>query len=367
MPEMRPGKLRAWFGLVLGCCTLLAGCAHFDHLAPHGPGGPPPNESAKLPLPTYVIEPPDVLQINAVNLLPRPNHLIKPLDVIRVQFPYKTLSAEELKLLVTNELIIDANFTVEMDGNISLAPPYNLVINVYNLTAQQAEKEIADQLKKVAKAELVDKGGVKVRLVQAQGLQMIQGQHLVQPDGTVNLGIYGSVPVAGLTVEQTKQKIEQHLGQFLQEPAIAVAITGYNSKVYYVIYDGGGNGEQVVRLPVTGNETVLDAVGNVNGLPAVACKSLVWISRPSHDGGEGLILPVDWRAISQRAVAKSNYQMLPGDRLYVKADPLITLYTHIDRFIAPIERVMGGILLGTSTYRALKFANSADVGSSGGF
>ena len=36
-------------------------------------------------------------------------------------------------------------------------------------------------------------------------------------------------------------------------------VQGFNSKLYYVILDGGGAGQQVVRLPVTGNETVLDA------------------------------------------------------------------------------------------------------------
>jgi polysaccharide export outer membrane protein len=202
-----------------------------------------------------------------------------------------------------------------------------------------------------------------VRLVQAQGLQIIQGIHLVRPDGTIDLGIYGSVYVTGLTTEQAKLKVEQYLSQYLLEPRIALDVAGYNSKVYYVIYDGAGFGEQVTRLPVTGNETVLDAVAAVNGLPAVACKSLVWISRPSPDGGEGSVLPVDWKAITQRGVAKSNYQMMPGDRLYVKADPLITLNTYIDRFVSPIERVMGGILLGSSTYRSLKFINNANVGS----
>src|SRR5262249_12051307 len=221
------------------------------------------------------------LQINAITLLPRPNHPIKPLDVIHIQFPYRNVSAEELKTLKESELLIDANFVVELDGNIALGAPYSLTINIYNMTTAQAEEEIARQLKRVANPNIVDKGGVKVRLVQAQGLQLIQGQHLVRLDGTINLGMYGSVFVSGLTIEQARSKIEEHLSRFLLEPAIALDVTGFNSKVYYVIFDGGGNGEQVVRLPVTGNETVLDAVGLVNGLPAVAAQSLVWISRPS--------------------------------------------------------------------------------------
>src|SRR5258708_3393071 len=36
------------------------------------------------------------------------------------------------------------------------------------------------------------------------GPQPIDGPHLVRPDGTVNLGIWGSVPVAGLTTDQAR-------------------------------------------------------------------------------------------------------------------------------------------------------------------
>lgn len=365
MPHRVGSKMRILAGFLLAYCASLAGCAHLGPVPSMVIEDYPPNESAKLPLPLYVIEPPDVLQINAVNLLPKPNHPIKALDLVRISFPYKTLSAEELKALETNNLNFDANFTVDLDGTVTLGPPYNLVISIHNMTQQQAEIEIAQQLKKVANPKLVDKGGVKVRLVQTQGLQLVQGPHLVSPDGTINLGIYGSVFVTGLTVDQAKMKIEQHLSQFLLDPVIALNVAGYNSKVYYVVFDGGGFGEQVVRLPVTGNETVLDAVGQVNGLPSVASKSHVWISRPRPDGEAGVILPVNWRAITQGGVAKSNYQILPGDRLYVKADPLVTLYTKIDRIIAPMERIMGGILLGTSTYQSLKFIDNPNFG--GGF
>ena len=51
-----------------------------------------------------------------------------------------------------------------MDGNLTIGPPYDLVISLYNMTAIQAEEEITKQLKKVANPKLVDQGGVKVRL-----------------------------------------------------------------------------------------------------------------------------------------------------------------------------------------------------------
>src|SRR5262249_47784878 len=92
--------------------------------------------------------------------------------------------------------------------------------------------------------------------------QPIRGQHLVRPDGSINLGIYGSVYVAGMTLEQARAAVAALLSQRVKNLTVrnvSVDVLAYNSKVYYVITDGGGYGEQVVRLPITGNETVLDA------------------------------------------------------------------------------------------------------------
>ena len=98
----------------------------------------------------------------------------------------------------------------------------------------------------------------------------------------------------------------------------------YNSKVYYVITDGGGYGEQVYPIPVTGNETVLDAIAKINGLPAVSSKKRVWIARATPGCTNPNILPVDWCGITKKGFAATNYQVFPNDRIYVgirQADP----------------------------------------------
>jgi polysaccharide export outer membrane protein len=91
-----------------------------------------------------------------------------------------------------------------------------------------------------------------------------------------------------------------------------------NSKVYYVITDAG-NGEQVTRLPHTGSETVLDAIAAVPGLAAEIGKYTIRIARPGAAGAPHAILPVNWTAIVQHGVTTTNYQIMPGDRVYVTA------------------------------------------------
>lgn len=204
-----------------------------------------------------------------------------------------------------------------------------------------------------------------------QGLkdQPIRGQHLVRPDGTVGLGIYGSVHVAGRTLEQARALIAQQLATRIKDfdPAnLNVDVLAYNSKVYYVITDGGGYGEQVIRVPVTGYETVLDAIGQINGLPAVSSKKHIWVARrsPGHGGGGQQVLPVDWVGITQKGSTATNYQVLPGDRIYVHSDRLIRMDNGLAKMLNPIERLLGVTLLGSTVVNSI---NGNRTGSGSGF
>jgi protein involved in polysaccharide export with SLBB domain len=151
------------------------------------------------------------------------------------------------------------------------------------------------------------------------GLPQAEGPHLVRPDGTMSLGMYGCVLVAGLTLEQTRVAVEGQLGKFIEQPTVSVDVVAYNSKFCYVILEGR-HGEQVVRLPFTGSDTVLDALSQVSGLPKGGSGHM-WLFRQAPDRkGEGQVLPINWKAITEAGEAKTNYQLLPGDRIFVKSD-----------------------------------------------
>jgi polysaccharide biosynthesis/export protein len=349
--------------LIATWCCANSGCHHTQ-----GYYGDVPSERLKVSLPPYVIDPPDVLVIDAIRLVPKPPYRLMPFDEVGIRFPAvpENLGKEDFEALAKAGRVISGTFTVEPEGTVNLGPIYGK-IQVVDLTIDQARTVLEAQLMKAVKKELVRDGKVFMELTQFRGMQQIRGEHLVRPDGTVSLGIYGSVPVAGLTLMEAKLTIEAFLSQYLERPEISVDVAGYNSHVYYVIFDGAGYGEQVFRLPVTGKETVLDAIGQVNGLPPVAWKHRIFVARPSHNGEE-LVLPVDWKQITRRGSTETNYQILPGDRLYVQAEPWITTDTYLGRFLAPFERAMGFTLLGTAVVRSTRNINgSGGSGNGGGF
>ena len=186
----------------------------------------------------------------------------------------------------------------------------------------------------------------------------IAGQHLVRPDGTVGLGVYGAAPVAGLTIDQAKEVIGAQLRTRIKDldtKNLNVDVLAYNSKFYYVITDGGGYGEQVFRVPVSGSDTVLDAIGQINGLPAVSSKHHIWVARrcPMEASGQR-VLKVDWIGITQHGSTETNYQLMPGDRIYVRADKLIKIDTGLAKVLSPVERLFGVTLLGSQTVNSIR-------------
>jgi polysaccharide export outer membrane protein len=228
-------------------------------------------------------------------------------------------------------------------------------------------------------------------------LQRIEGQHLVAPDGTVNLGIYGRVRVVGMTLDQVADAVAARLLEVLpglvklsrdakkdeeaKERAKAwettfstleaikrelqVDVLSYNSKVYYVITDGGGYGQQVYPIPITGNETVLDALAKVNGLPPVASKKKIWVARATRAGQPPKVFPVNWRAVTELGSSDTNIQIFPGDRVFVQSDCLIRFDSRLAKILSPIQRGLGTTLLGASTVNAIKLGSQSGSGLGG--
>ena len=321
-----------------------------------GPQVPPlqgecvPTEKDKSSLPPYTVEPPDILFIEAVRVMPKPPYLIQVGDELQIvaEPPEADLRAR--------------GYFVDPQGRIDLGPKFGKV-TVRGMSTDQAEAAVH----KAVEAKFREPH-VSLSLVQSTGMQPITGEHLVSPDGTVNLGTYGLVYVAGMTLPEAKAAIEEHLKTYLDEPQVSVSVFAYNSKVYYVITQGAGQGDQVTRLPVTGNETVLDAIAQINGLSPLSSKK-IWIARPSHSGaGCDAILPVSWQEITAGAATATNYQVLPGDRIFVAENKLIAIDAVLNRVIAPFERVFGVTLLGTQTIQTInRFPLGLSGLGSGGF
>jgi polysaccharide export outer membrane protein len=92
-----------------------------------------------------------------------------------------------------------------------------------------------------------------------------------------------------------------------------VRLVNRASKVYYVLGEVNTPGS----YPLAGRETVLDAVVAAGWLTDRAAPDRVILSRPTTPGAEPCVLPVCLRHIVQLGDTTTNYQLQPGDRVFV--------------------------------------------------
>jgi polysaccharide export outer membrane protein len=123
-----------------------------------------PHELAKTTFPSYVIEPPDILFLDAIRIIPKPPYRIEPLDVLVIQV------AEALP----NQPIGAAPYPVSPDGTVNLGFSYGQV-RVADLTLEQAAQNIQQHLRRT-----LNNPQVAVALAQFRGVQHTRGEHLVQ-------------------------------------------------------------------------------------------------------------------------------------------------------------------------------------------
>jgi len=151
--------------------------------------------------------------------------------------------------------------------------------------------------------ELID-GATEIRLPADQQ---------VAADGSLDLGESGRVVVAARTLEQAEQLIQQTI------EAAADADGAVNVRLiqpvlrYYVIGEVNSPG----AYPLTGHESVLDGIMAAGGLTSRASACDLLLARPTDPCSCRVTLPVCYRAITQLGDTTTNYQLKPGDRIFV--------------------------------------------------
>lgn len=162
----------------------------------------------------------------------------------------------------------------------------------------------------------------------------------VMSDGSLDLGAYGRVIVAGREIEQAEMLIEQQIVSQIREQRAACrqyanetdqatidskvlpdACDGIAINVrllepvqhFYVLGEVNAPGS----YPLSGYETVLDAIVAAGGLSSTANPCKILLARPTDPCDCRITLPVCYREIVQLGNTASNYQLQPNDRIFV--------------------------------------------------
>jgi protein involved in polysaccharide export with SLBB domain len=142
----------------------------------------------------------------------------------------------------------------------------------------------------------------------------LPGDQPVLPDGTINLGRYGQLVVAGKTIEEIETLVRATVEAQTKEAGfIIVRVVSRPSKVFYVLGEVNAPG----AYPLAGRETVLDGILAAGGLNDRASRRSIILTRPTPPRSCRIVLPVRLRDIVQLGDTTTNYQLAPGDRIFV--------------------------------------------------
>ncbi len=133
-------------------------------------------------------------------------------------------------------------------------------------------------------------------------------------DGTIDLLELGRPVVAGLTVEQIEAEINALVQADDPEAgAVNVRLINPQGAVYYVLGEIAAPG----AYPLVGRETVLDGILTAGGLTERSSPCNIVLARPTPPKSCRVVLPICYRRITQLGDTSTNYQLKPGDRIYV--------------------------------------------------
>ena len=166
---------------------------------------------------------------------------------------------------------------------------------------------------------------------------LVTTDQVVAADGTIDLGVYGRVGVAGATVEEIEDRVREQICLLTPEVCdppddlpedpieaarlielaargpVSVRLLTPDSQVFYVLGEVSAPG----AYPLDGRETVLDALLEAGGLTDRANRCEIILARPTGPYECRVVLQVCYDRLVQLGDASTNYQILPGDRLFV--------------------------------------------------
>lgn len=130
----------------------------------------------------------------------------------------------------------------------------------------------------------------------------------VDNDGSIQLPLIGSVPVAGQTTDQLRQLLERELARYVKQPHVTVQVL-FNGSIRYVLLGqfvtpGLKVAERPMRL-----------------LEAISLGGSILLDRASLGGAyvvrENRRLPVNFRRLLREGDLRQNIRMRPNDVVFV--------------------------------------------------
>ncbi len=161
----------------------------------------------------------------------------------------------------------------------------------------------------------------------------LTGQYAINNEGNIQYEFVGDVPLVGKTKKETTEIVKKLLSKYIISPDVTIKISGYNSKVVYVIGEVAGPGKIYMRGDTI---TVREALVQ-SGLPLLSANTPKGSLITPSMSGKAAQRNVNIHKLLIEGDLRENLVMKPGDTLYVPP----TLMAKAMRVIQPVATPVG--------------------------
>ncbi len=229
-----------------------------------------------------------------------------------MHFLLKSVWAAALLLTITLTVLASAQSATVSDNdrvgpvNQSVVPPQA------NVPAQAGAPPKADAppfLASQGTAELIIGGGDLLE-VSVYGAPDFLKQVRVADSGEITLPLIGSVRVAGLSIRQAEELVQQRLsdGKFFKDPQVSILEKEYATQGISVL----GEVQKPGIYPLLGSRRLYDAISAAGGVTAKAGNTVTVTHRQKPDEAHTITVPPN-----KTFPPDVNIEILPGDTVVV--------------------------------------------------
>jgi protein involved in polysaccharide export with SLBB domain len=143
----------------------------------------------------------------------------------------------------------------------------------------------------------------------------------VSPVGSIFHNLLGEMDVAGMTVDQLKQRLTTEFSEYVIDPVVYIELNEAHSAKIGVIGEIARPGIIIMTRPMT----VLDAINEAGGITDLGKKSAVTVLRQPTDGNSQLIEVNVKRILEAKAKPEENIALQAGDTVIVHGNTFKTL------------------------------------------
>ena len=131
----------------------------------------------------------------------------------------------------------------------------------------------------------------------------------VRLDGRISLPLIGDVIAAGLSPMELAKRLEERIGEVVEEPSVSVILMRSVSRVYYMVGNINSPGEYPLNIPIN----LLQAIARAGGLGEWADKDEIMIVRRSS--GKDEMIFFDYKKFVKGKDLTQNIKIHYGDTI----------------------------------------------------